>query len=93
MMVKRALIAWVLASCCLAGPAAAHQWEIVMSQAPPQGMQPARDGDIAIREELDMARRAGTTAAYDRFLTRHGNHPLAEAARRERDRLATSRKR
>ena len=45
---------------------------------------PARDGDIAIREELCAARKAGTTAAYDLFLARHPGHPLAETARKER---------
>ena len=43
-----------------------------------------RDGDVAIRQELEAARRAGTLAAYDLFIARHGNHPLAETARRER---------
>ena len=46
-----------------------------------------RDGDIAIREELDAARRAGTLAAYDLFLARHPGHALAEVARRERGAL------
>jgi hypothetical protein len=46
-----------------------------------------RDGDVAIREELDAARRAGTIAAYDLFLARHPDHPLAETARRERSAL------
>ncbi len=47
-----------------------------------------RDGNIAIQEELDAARRAGTLEAYDLFLARHRGHPLAETARRERERLA-----
>lgn len=47
-----------------------------------------RDPDIAVQEELDAARRAGTLAAYDLFLARNGDHPLAEAARRERARIA-----
>jgi hypothetical protein len=48
---------------------------------------PPRDGNVAIQEELDAARRAGTAAAYDQFLARHSNHPLAAIARRERQRL------
>jgi hypothetical protein len=48
-----------------------------------------RDSDIAVKEELEAARRDGTVAAYDRFLARHGDHPLAAAARRERSLLAT----
>ena len=47
-----------------------------------------RDGNVAIREELDAARRARTLAAYDLFLARHPDHPLAETARRERAVLA-----
>ena len=58
--------------------------------APVSGdMAPARPGDVAIRQELEAARRAGTRAAYTLFIVRHGNHPLAQAARRERARLAT----
>jgi hypothetical protein len=49
-----------------------------------------RDGNVAIRQELDAARRAGTLAAYDLFLARHPDHPLAEIARRERAALATA---
>ena len=48
---------------------------------------PPRDGDIAIQQELDAARRAGTTAAYDLFIARHPRHPLIEIARRERARI------
>ena len=51
---------------------------------------PPRDGDIAIAEELEAARRAGTRAAYDLFIARHPNHPLAVTARQERDRLPGS---
>jgi hypothetical protein len=50
-----------------------------------------RDGDVAIREELDAARRAGTPAAYDLFLARHPRHALAAVARRERLRLLHAR--
>jgi hypothetical protein len=46
-----------------------------------------RDGNIAIQEELDEARRARTVAAYDRFIARHGDHPLVAVARRERSQL------
>ncbi len=47
-----------------------------------------RDGNVAVREELDAARRAGTVAAYDLFLARHGGHPLAAEARRARAQMA-----
>jgi hypothetical protein len=46
-----------------------------------------RDPQVAVQEELDAARRAGTVAAYDLFLARHGDNLLAEAARREREQL------
>jgi hypothetical protein len=48
---------------------------------------PARDGNIAIQQELSDARREGTREAYELFIARHPRHPLAETARRERDRL------
>lgn len=47
----------------------------------------ARNGNIAIKQELCAARAAGTTAAYDLFIARHPEHPLAETAREERRRL------
>ncbi len=47
-------------------------------------LPPPRDGNIAIQEELDAARRERTVAAYDLFIERHPGHPLAEIARRER---------
>jgi len=56
----------------------------------PSGLRLPRDPDIAVQEELDAARRAGTLAAYDLFLARHGDHRLAEAARRERARIAAA---
>ncbi|MGR3375003.1 MAG: hypothetical protein ACU0D1_19565 [Pseudooceanicola nanhaiensis] len=46
---------------------------------------PARDGDIAVREEFATARSAGTAEALRLFIARHGDHPLAAEAR---DRLA-----
>ncbi|WP_424136774.1 hypothetical protein [Roseomonas chloroacetimidivorans] len=48
---------------------------------------PPRDGNIAIEQELDAARKSGRAAAFDLFVARHPNHPLAEVAKRERDRL------
>jgi hypothetical protein len=50
-------------------------------------MRRARDGNIAIQEELDAARRVATVAAYDLFIARHPDHPLAQVAREERQRL------
>jgi hypothetical protein len=47
-----------------------------------------RDPEVAVREELDAARRARTVEAYDLFIARHGDHPLAAVARSERAKLA-----
>lgn len=56
--------------------------------SPPAQVPPARDGNIAIREELEAARRAATLAAYDLFIARHPDHPLARVAQEERRMLA-----
>jgi hypothetical protein len=48
---------------------------------------PARPGDVAIAEELEAARAQGTAAAYELFIVRHPDHPLAAQARRELERL------
>jgi hypothetical protein len=53
----------------------------------------ARDGNIAIEQELCAARKARSVAAYDLFIARHPNHPLASVARREREALAAEAKR
>lgn len=50
-------------------------------------MRPARDGNIAIQEELDAACKAATVEAYDLFIARHRDHPLVQIAREERRRL------
>ena len=85
----RRLEAAFLAGLALAGAGAAGA-AAMKEQRPPRStvLRTARDGNIAIREELDAARRAGTPAAYDLFLRRHSGHPLAEEARRERAALA-----
>jgi hypothetical protein len=75
---------------CAAGPGDALRAEgtLTVTQAPRSPVMPrARDGSIAIQEELDAARRAGTREAYDLFIARHPDHPLATTARQERDRL------
>ena len=42
---------------------------------------PARDPKIAVEEEYQMARRAGTAQALELFIARHPDSPLAEQAR------------
>ncbi len=60
-----------------------------MSAPPPEEAPaaPARPGDVAIKQELEAARRAGTAAAYELFIARHPGHPLEAVARRELERL------
>lgn len=41
---------------------------------------PARDGNIAIRQEYDAAVLANTVAAFELFIARHPDHPLTELA-------------
>lgn len=77
-LIARAAAALALAAAVGAGVAA-------MADPP---IAPARDGDVAIRQELDAARRAATLAAYDLFIARHPGHKLTETARCERERLA-----
>ena len=75
------MMPWLLLSLALAAaPAVADRKDAAIP--------PARDGNIAIHEELCAARKAGSLAAYDLFLARHPDHPLAETARRERAALA-----
>ncbi|MEC5289771.1 hypothetical protein VSX64_02395 [Aurantimonas sp. C2-6-R+9] len=52
------------------------------SASPTTQAAPARDGNIAIREEFDMAVEQGTAEAYDLFIKRHPDHPLTVEARR-----------
>jgi hypothetical protein len=47
----------------------------------------ARDGNVAIAQELCTARKARTLAAYDLFIARHPSHPLAAEAKKERAEL------
>lgn len=72
-----------------AAAAATMSMEATTPESQPSGKEiaPARDGDIAIQEELDAARRACTVAALDLFIARHPGHPLEAVAREERARL------
>lgn len=62
--------------------------DLALAGTPPVvsgGAAPARDGNIAIREEFDMAVEQATAEAYDLFIQRHPNHPLTVEARRKLD--------
>lgn len=63
----------------------------VMETAVSAESRPARDGNVAIAEELCAARAKATRAAYDLFIARHPDHPLAETARKERAALKENR--
>lgn len=85
---RRRLAAALLAGLALAGGGAGEAGAMKKPHSARSTVLPRpRDTNIAVREELDAARHAGTRAAYDLFLQRHGDHPLAATARRERARL------
>ena len=78
---RRFLAGAILALAVAPAPAAAAGMTGPRHSAP---LVPPRDGNIAVAEELDAARRAGTVRAYDLFLARHPDHRLARVAQRER---------
>src|SRR6266568_1529370 len=49
---------------------------------------PARDPSVAVAEEYELARQKGTPEAFELFIARHGDDPLAEKARAELKRLS-----
>ncbi|WP_445216642.1 hypothetical protein ACKWRH_31215 [Bradyrhizobium sp. Pa8] len=51
-------------------------------------MPMARDPSAAVAEEYEAARRKGTREAFELFIARHGDDPLAEQARAELTRLS-----
>lgn len=51
-------------------------------------MPMARDPAAAVAEEYEAARREGTREAFELFIARHGDDPLAEQARAELQRLS-----
>lgn len=52
---------------------------------------PARDGNVAIREEYDRAAETGSVEAWRLFIARHPDHPLTAEARRRLDALTAAR--
>ncbi|HEX9208893.1 MAG TPA: hypothetical protein VF901_00145 [Bradyrhizobium sp.] len=48
----------------------------------------ARDPSAAVAEEYELARQKGTPEAFELFIARHGDDPLAEKARAELKRLS-----
>jgi len=49
---------------------------------------PARASSVAVAEEFELARQKGTAEAFELFIARHGDDPLAEKARAELKRLS-----
>ena len=85
---SRRLAASILAGLALAAGGAAAA-EAMKERRPLRSTELPRplDPEIAVRTELNVARRAGTRAAYDLFIARHPGHPLARVAREEREAL------
>jgi hypothetical protein len=81
----------IAAAAGLAMPATASEAATMSQERHTTPLPPPRDGNAAIAEELEAARRAGTIAAYDLFLARHPTHRLARTARRERRLIAARR--
>lgn len=84
---RPAIAAAVLLGCGLAGAGCAQGHVMKPPANRSTNLPRPRDDTPGVRAELAVARRAGTIAAYDLFLARHGDHPLARIARRERARL------
>ena len=51
--------------------------------APERTMPPARNPEVAVEEEYNIARRRGTAEALELFIARHPESSLAERARAE----------
>lgn len=51
--------------------------------SPERTMPPARNPEIAVAEEYEIARRRGTAEALELFIARHPDSALAERARAE----------
>ena len=56
-------------------------------QAPARTTPPARDPQLAVQEEYQLARQRGTAEALELFIARHPDSPLAEKARANLARL------
>lgn len=50
-------------------------------QVPAPSVPPARDPQLAVQEEYQLARQRGTAQALELFIARHPDSPLAEKAR------------
>lgn len=80
----RRTLAIALSALALTGASCPKAPEVEPPPRRSSDQPPPRDGNVAIQEELDAARRERTAAAYDRFIARHPDHPLADVAQREK---------
>lgn len=69
------------------GKSAANVGDETRQSPPSPSMPMARDPSIAVAEEYEMARQRGTREAFELFVARHGDDPLAEQARAALKRL------
>ncbi|MBR0791475.1 hypothetical protein JQ631_20555 [Bradyrhizobium manausense] len=58
------------------------------SERPRATVPLARDPSIAVVEEYEAARRKNTAEAYELFIARHGDDPLAAKAQADLSRLS-----
>lgn len=58
-----------------------------LSVTPQQTTPPARDPEIAVEEEYQIARRRGTSEALRLFIARHPDGPFADKARADLRRI------
>jgi hypothetical protein len=80
----RRLAAIAILALALSGAAGVKGSDLDKSPRRSTDLPRPRDPNVAVQAELDAARKAGTVQAYDLFVARHGDHPLADIARRER---------
>ena len=76
---------WFAAALWAAQPGIAASATIHVSENQPMTPQrttpPARDPNIAVEEEYQLARQRGTAEALELFIARHPDSPLAAKAR------------
>jgi len=58
-----------------------------LSMTPQPTTPPARDPEIAVKEEYQIARRLGTAEALELFIARHPEGPFADQARADLRRI------
>jgi len=95
-ILRSSCLALMLTACSSASPdqSSLNQNQTIMkpsasSQNKPSTAAPARDGNIAIREEFDAAKAKNTREAYGLFIARHPDHPLTTDAKQLKAQLET----